>query len=100
MPKSKQLTEFERGEIVGLKKANFSIRKIAEILKCSKTAVENTINDYFKKNKTTAVPRSGRPKKLSDHDNRQIITVAGHCRSSVIHYNGYTQKNFVIDFKK
>jgi transposase len=73
MPKSKQLTEFERGEIVGLKKANFSIRQIAEILKRSKTAVENTINDYFKKNKTSAVPRSGRPKKLSEYDNRQII---------------------------
>jgi IS30 family transposase len=47
MPKGKELTEFERGEIIGLKKVNYSIREIANILKRSKTAVENTINDYF-----------------------------------------------------
>ena len=73
MPKSNQLTEFERGEIIGLRKADFSLRQIAEILKRSKTAVENTVNDYFKKNKTSAAFRSGRPKKLTDCDNRQVV---------------------------
>jgi transposase len=75
MPKGKQLTEFERGEIVGLRKANFSIREIAIILKRSKTAVENAINDYFKKDKTSAILRSGRPKKLTERNNRQIIKI-------------------------
>ncbi len=49
MPKATQLSEFERGEIVGLKKANFSCREIAHILNRSKSAVEKTINDYFPK---------------------------------------------------
>jgi transposase len=75
MPKSKQLTEFERGEIVGLRKANFSIREIADILKRSKTTVEHIINDYFKKDKTSATLRPGRPKKLTKRDNRQITKI-------------------------
>ena len=37
MPKATQLSEFERGEIVGLKKANFSYREIARILNRSKS---------------------------------------------------------------
>lgn len=75
MPKGKELTEFERGEIVGLRKAKHSIREIAEILKRSRKTVENAINDYFKKNKTSAAQRSGRPKKLSERDDRQIIKI-------------------------
>ena len=73
MPKATQLSEFERGEIVGLKKANFSYREIARILNRSKSAVEKTVNDYFLKNKTTAALRPGRPKKLSNHDERQLM---------------------------
>jgi IS30 family transposase len=70
MPKATQLSEFERGEIVGLKKANFSYREIARILNRSKSAVEKTVNDYVSKNKTTAALR---PKKLSNHDERQLM---------------------------
>ena len=32
MPRGTELSEFERGEIIGLKKANFSYREIANIL--------------------------------------------------------------------
>jgi len=49
MPKGTQLTEFEREEIIGLKKANFSYQEIADILKRSKTTVQNIIRDYFTK---------------------------------------------------
>ena len=73
MPRGTELSEFERGEIIGLKKANFSYREIANILNRSKRAVENTINDYFNKNKTTAALRTGRPKKLSTRDERQLV---------------------------
>jgi transposase len=73
MPRGTELSEFERGEIIGLRKANFSYMEIANILNRSKRAVENTVNDYFLKNKTTAALRSGRPKKLSSRDERQLI---------------------------
>ena len=72
MPKATHLSEFERGEIIGLKKADFSYREIACILNRSKSAVEKTINDYFSKNKTTTALRPGRPKKLSERDERQL----------------------------
>src|SRR6185369_310511 len=75
MPKATQLSEFERGEIIGLRKANFTYVQIAEILKRSKTAVQNTIKDYFKENKTSAASRPGRPKKLTDHDTRQVLKI-------------------------
>ena len=47
MPKGNELSEFERGEIIGLRKANFSYMEIANILNRSKREVENTVNDYF-----------------------------------------------------
>ena len=75
MPKATQLSEFERGEIVGLKKANFSYREIAQISNRFKSAVEKTVNDYVSKNKTTIALRPGRPKKLSDRDERQLMRV-------------------------
>jgi len=49
MSKATQLSEFEPGEMFGLKKADFSYREIARILNRSKSAVEKTINDYFPK---------------------------------------------------
>ena len=60
MPRGTELSEFERGEIIGLKKANFSYREIARILNRSKSAVEKVANDYFSKNKTTPALRPGR----------------------------------------
>jgi hypothetical protein len=47
MPKATQLSEFERGEIVGLKKANFYYIEIAHILNIYKSAFEYTFNYYF-----------------------------------------------------
>ena len=75
MPKATQLSEFERGEIIGLRKANFTYVQIAEILKRSKTAVQNTIKDYFKENKTSTASRPGRPKKLTVNDSRQVLKI-------------------------
>ena len=60
MSKATQLSEFEHGEMFGLKKADFSYREIARILNRSKSADEKTINDYFSKNKTTSALRPGR----------------------------------------
>ena len=43
MPRGTELSEFERGEIIG--QANFSYMEIANILNRPKRAVENTVND-------------------------------------------------------
>ena len=48
MPKGTELSEFERGEIIGLKKANFSYREIANILNRSKVQILTLLKIYGK----------------------------------------------------
>jgi transposase len=72
MPKTRELTPFERGEIVGLSKGGHSIRNISEILSIPKSTVQNVITKYHKENCTDTVPRSGRPSTLSERDKRQL----------------------------
>jgi hypothetical protein len=46
MPKTREFTDFERGEIVGLSKGGFSYRKIAEILDIPKSTVGEIVKKY------------------------------------------------------
>jgi len=73
MPKSKELTEFERDEIVGLSKINLSVRKIAEVLLIAKSTVQDVINKYRRRGLITAAPRSGRPPILTPRNTRTLI---------------------------
>src|SRR5256714_8434000 len=72
MPKSCELTSFEREEIVGLSKGENSIRKISEILSIPKSTVHDVITKYNEENHTNTAPRSGRPPALSEQDKRQL----------------------------
>src|SRR3954471_7400708 len=73
MPKGKELTDFERGEIIGLFKGKFSVRQIAEILNHPKSTVGNIIKKYKDQGLTTTAIHSGRPKILSERDERHLI---------------------------
>ena len=42
----KELTDFQRGEIIGAWKCNLSVRKISEILKYPKSTVHEVIVAY------------------------------------------------------
>ena len=75
MPKTKELSDFERGEIVGLYKGDFSYRKIAEILDIPKSTVGEVIKKYNEQGLTTTAPRSGRPKILSEYDKKQLLKI-------------------------
>jgi transposase len=75
MPKRKELTDFERGEIVGLHKAKIPQRKIAEILNHPKSTVGDVIKKYNEQGLTSTIPRSGRPKILTDRDKRQLVKI-------------------------
>jgi IS30 family transposase len=46
MLKSKELTKFEHGEIVGLSKINLSVRKISKVLLIVKSTIQDVINKY------------------------------------------------------
>ena len=75
MPKQRELTDFERGEIVGLSKGGFSQRKIAELLDIPKSTVGDVVKKYNEHSLTTTASRSGRPKILSEHDKRHLIKI-------------------------
>jgi intein-encoded DNA endonuclease-like protein len=49
MPKTREFTDFERGEIVGLSKGGFSYRKIVKILDIPKSKVVKIIKNIMNK---------------------------------------------------
>jgi transposase len=85
MPRSLEFTDFERGMIIGLHLGEWhSFSEIAVILKCFKGAVQGVIERYKEDERTTVQPRSGRPQKLSDRDERQLIRVTKKDRSATL----------------
>ena len=84
MTRGKELTDFERGEIVGLFKGGFSQRKIAEILEFSKSTVGEVIKKYNEKGLTTTASRSGRPKILSECNTKHLIKITKKNRSDTL----------------
>ena len=75
MPQKHELTEFERGEIIGLWKGGHSERDINEILDIPKTTIHRTITDYKNSGKISAAPRSGRPPKFTERDVRHLAKI-------------------------
>jgi len=75
MPKTREYTEFERGEIIGLWKGGHSERDIVSILEFPKTTIHDTIERYKKENQISDAPRSGRPPKLSERNIRELVKI-------------------------
>ena len=94
MPKRQELTDFERGEIIGLLKANkfshlfkankFSQRDIAEILDHPKSTVGDVIKKYNEEGLTSTKKCPGRPKKLTNRDERHLAKVIKENRSNTL----------------
>jgi len=80
----KELTDFERGEIVGLSRGGFSYGNISKILDIPKSTVGVVVKKYNEERLTTTKPRSGRPKILSERDNRHLIKIAKENRSKTL----------------
>ena len=76
MPKTRELTEFERGQIIGLWLGDrHSEREIESTLNIPKTTVHNTIVKYKNDKQISSAPRSGRPPKLSERNIRQLVNI-------------------------
>src|SRR5437588_860949 len=80
----KELTEFECGEIIGLWKGKHSLRDIGKILNHPKSTVYNIIDNYKKQNLTTAMPRSGRPKLLTERNIRQLTKIVKNNKNNTL----------------
>lgn len=75
MVKKKELTDFERGKIIGFYFAGDSERTISNKTGYGKTTIHNIIIKFREKNTISVAPRSGRPKKLTERDVRHLKAV-------------------------
>jgi transposase len=78
-----QLSEFERGLIVGAYKALHSERKVAELLQFPNSTVHKILDD-FNHGRTQPAARKGRPQKTSERGNRIIRRVVRKNRKSTL----------------
>ena len=66
------LTEAERGQIIGLFKSGTTKTSISKTLGFPRTTVRRTIQNFLERKSLTTQPRSGRPK-LLNFEHKQVL---------------------------
>ena len=84
MPKLRELTDFDKGEIIDLWKGNHSNSDISRILGHPELTVAYIIKKYKVKGITSNVPRTGRPAVLTETDKRQLVRIVKDNRTDSI----------------
>ncbi|XP_077461432.1 aminoacyl tRNA synthase complex-interacting multifunctional protein 1-like [Stigmatopora argus] len=72
MGRSGELSEFQRGTVVGCHMCQKSLRQIANLLNLPRSTVNNVIVQWKRERRTCPLPRCGRPHKLKE-DDRQVL---------------------------
>ncbi|GIY65088.1 transposable element Tcb1 transposase [Caerostris darwini] len=72
MPPREELSEFEKGVLVGLHLAKVSIKEISRLRNCSKSTVARVVCRYKTEGHCQNKPRSGRPTVLTSRDRRVL----------------------------
>ncbi|GBC22304.1 IS630 family transposase [Rhizophagus irregularis DAOM 181602=DAOM 197198] len=75
MVKKRELTDFERGKVIGFYEAGDSERAISNKTGYGKTTIHNIIAKYRETGAVTVAPRSGCPKKLTERDKRHLKAI-------------------------
>lgn len=84
MGRSEELSDFQRGTVVGCHLCKKSNREISALLNLPRSTVSNVILKWKRGGITTALPRSGRPHKLKEEDRQVLEKVAlENCSPSV-----------------
>ena len=83
--KRHEISEFDRGRVVGAHDAGMSIRNIADIYNVSKTTVHRIIQEFEEYGLTKAQPRSGRPQEFDDRDKRHLVQLVEKDHSAPLH---------------
>ena len=69
----RDLTDFEKGQIVGARMTGASITKVAEVFGFSRATISRTMTQFEKQGKTSNNrTKCGRPSKLSGRDRRTL----------------------------
>ncbi|XP_041838989.1 aminoacyl tRNA synthase complex-interacting multifunctional protein 1-like isoform X2 [Melanotaenia boesemani] len=72
MGRGEELSDFQRGTVVGCHLCNKSVREISALLNLPRSTVSAVILRWKRGGITTALPRSGRPHKLKE-EHRQLL---------------------------
>nr|XP_046271983.1 aminoacyl tRNA synthase complex-interacting multifunctional protein 1-like [Scatophagus argus] len=72
MGRGEELSDFQRGTVVGCHMCDKSVREISALLNLPRSTVSTVILKWKRGGITTALPRSGRPHKLKEQD-RQVL---------------------------
>ncbi|XP_047434590.1 aminoacyl tRNA synthase complex-interacting multifunctional protein 1-like [Mugil cephalus] len=84
MGRSEELSDFQRGTVVGCHLCKKSVREISALLNLPRSTVSAVILKWKRGGITTALPRSGRPHKLKEEDRQVLERVAlGKCLPSI-----------------
>ena len=75
MVKTKELTDFERGKVIGFHEAGDSKRDISNKTGYGKTTIHNIITKYCETGAISVALRSECPKKLTERDKRHLKTI-------------------------
>ncbi|KAG9278344.1 hypothetical protein AMEX_G6194 [Astyanax mexicanus] len=76
MGRTEELSDFQRGVIIGCHLSKLSVREISAMLEMPRSTVSSVIVKWKRLGITTALPRSGRPHKLSNKDIKVLERVA------------------------
>ncbi|GFW42373.1 transposable element Tc1 transposase [Trichonephila clavipes] len=82
MSKSKEISEFDRGSIVGCHLCGKSVREIADILQESKSTVSDVIVKWKRRRSETAEKQTGTSKILGECSRRTLKRVVKQNRKS------------------
>ncbi|MCJ8739737.1 hypothetical protein PDJAM_G00050590 [Pangasius djambal] len=72
MGRSQELSEFQRGTVIGCHLCNKSSRKISSLLNIPQSTVSFIITKWKSLGTTATQPRSGRPRKLTERGQRML----------------------------
>ena len=84
MGRTEELSDFQRGTIIGCHLSNKSVHQISALLELPRSTVSAVIVKWKRLGATTAQPRSGRPHKLTERDRRVLKRVAWKNRLSSV----------------
>ena len=76
MGRTEELSDFQRGTIIGCHLSNKSVHQMSALLKLSRSTVSAVIVKWKCQGATTAQPRSCRPHKLTEQDRRVLKHIA------------------------
>ncbi|CAG8663885.1 5730_t:CDS:1 [Scutellospora calospora] len=89
MPRDTQLSDFEKGQIVGMHKLGATMTFIATVLNRDRSAVSRFLTRYREGNVETVI-RSGRPLMMTNMDKQNLI-------DATIHYNDLPLKEILAN---